>query len=75
MGNPKQTAINLTIYAQEIKDRFSATYSLKNVVSAGLALLDALESADRERLISIISKDSNAEIRAFVDELYARLSK
>jgi hypothetical protein len=44
------------------------------MISAGLALLDAIEPADREKLISIVSDGSDAEIRAFVTELCARYS-
>jgi hypothetical protein len=68
----KQTAINLTNYAQCVKDKLAAAYGLKNVISAGLALLDAIEPTDRERLISIIADDSDEQIRAFVGELCAR---
>lgn len=70
MDNQKHTTVNLTDYAQPIKDRLKV-YGLKNIISAGLVLLDMLEPKDREEFIGLISAGSKAEIEAFVDELCA----
>jgi hypothetical protein len=69
--NKKSTAINLTDYAQGVKDRLAVIYSLKSAVSAGLILLDSLDPKDRENFIQIVAEDNKKTIEAALDELSA----
>lgn len=56
----KKTTVDLTGYAQDTKDRLAPIYGLRNILSAGLVLLDTLEPSDRERLISVVVEDGDS---------------
>ncbi len=56
----KKTSVDLTSYAQDLKDRLSPIYGLRNILSAGLVLLEAVDPAKREELISLIVADDDS---------------
>lgn len=60
MKNKRQTAINLTAQAQEIKNRVVQAFSLKMLVSAGFYLFDKLSDGEKIDLISRVSADEQA---------------
>jgi len=73
----KKTTVELTEHALTIKERFSDTYGLKNILSAGLLLFEKLEASDREGFVNIVSKKQfvKNEADAFLVELFARLAE
>ena len=56
MGNPKQTAVNLTESAQKIKIEWAPIYGLKKILSAGLLLFDRLSAQEQISVIAEVSK-------------------
>lgn len=72
MTKVNPTTVVLNEFAQEIKNRLTPSYGLKNILSAGLALLDMIEPTDREKLTGVIAEGSDAQIQAFLTELFAR---
>lgn len=74
MAERIQTAITLTNFASQAKERLCELYSFKLVASSGIALLDALPAKEREDFMRIIAKDRAEEIQAVVDEYAAVFS-
>ena len=49
MSKKKTTTVVLTDVAQPIKEDLAPVFGLKNLLSAGLLLVDMLSEADKER--------------------------
>jgi len=56
MPSKKTTTVVLTPHAQEIKDRLAPALGLKNILSVGLDLFDALSDTEKIRQVAGIGK-------------------
>lgn len=78
MASEKQTTVNLTEKAQEIKIDLAPVFGLKNILSAGLILLNELSDSDQKAMIQVASSlqlQTGAEqvsIRKVVQNVVAR---
>jgi len=72
MGSEKQTAVNLTNFAQEIKTRLEVIYKLKLLISTSLVLVDCFPKGELQDLMQIVASDNKEKIKAVQDE-YAAL--
>ena len=66
MSQNKQTTVNLLPIAQAVKEDLAPVYGLKNILSAGLFLLNKLSDTEQKELIRQLN--GNEYAAAIADE-------